>query len=120
MTAHIDKLIATVRARFIPGTNLVRYGNGDWNDSLRPVDPTKRDWMTSAWTVVLFYEQLRRYAEILRRAKRPPSQAKALDALAAAVRKDFNSAPRPRRRCRRLWRVPAGRRRARPFASSKR
>ena len=91
VTAHIEKLIETVRARFIPGTHLVRYGNGDWNDSLRPVDPTKRDWMTSAWTVVLFYEQLRRYAEILRRAKRPPSQAKKLDALAAAVRKDFNT-----------------------------
>jgi len=91
VTGHIDKLIETVRARFIPGTNLVRYGNGDWNDSLRPVDPTKRDWMTSAWTVVLFYEQLRRYAEILRRAKHLPSQAKALDTLAAAVRKDFNT-----------------------------
>ncbi len=91
VTAHIDKLIETVRARFIPGTNLVRYGNGDWNDSLRPVDPTKRDWMTSAWTVVLFYEQLRRYAEILRRARRQPGQAKALDALAAAMRKDVNA-----------------------------
>jgi cellobiose phosphorylase len=91
VTGHIDKLIETVRARFIPGTNLIRYGNGDWNDSLRPVDPTKRDWMTSAWTVALLYEQLGRYAEILRRAKRPASQAKALDALAAAVRKDFNA-----------------------------
>ena len=91
VTAHIDKLIETVRARFIPGTNLVRYGNGDWNDSLRPVDPTKRDWMTSAWTVVLFYEQLRRYAEILRRAQRALKQAKSLDALAAAVRKDVNA-----------------------------
>ena len=68
VTGHIDKLIETVRARFIPGTNLVRYGNGDWNDSLQPVDPTKRDWMTSSWTVALLYEQLRRYAEILRHA----------------------------------------------------
>ena len=91
VTAHIDKLIETVRARFIPGTNLVRYGHGDWNDSLRPVDPTTSDWMTSAWTVVLLYEQLRRYAEILRRAKRAPKRAKELDALAAAVRKDFNA-----------------------------
>jgi cellobiose phosphorylase len=91
VTGHIDKLIETVRARFIPGTNLVRYGHGDWNDSLRPVDPTTSDRMTSAWTVVLFYEQLRRYAEILRRAKRRSGQAKALDALAAAVRKDFNA-----------------------------
>jgi 1,2-beta-oligoglucan phosphorylase len=91
VTAHIDKLIATVRSRFIPGTNLVRYGNGDWNDSLRPVDPTTSDWMTSAWTVVLFYEQLRRYAEILRLAKRAAKRAKELDVLAAGVRKDFNA-----------------------------
>ena len=91
VSSHIDKLIDTVRARFIPGTNLVRYGNGDWNDSLRPIDPTTSDWMTSAWTVVLLYEQLRRYAEILRRAKRASKQAKALDALAAALRKDINA-----------------------------
>jgi cellobiose phosphorylase len=91
VTGHVDKLIDTVRARFIPGTSLIRYGNGDWNDSLQPVDPAKRDWMTSAWTVVLFYEQLRRYAEILRRAKRAPKRAKELDALAAAMRKDFNT-----------------------------
>jgi len=91
VTSHVDKLIETVRARFIPGTNLIRYGNGDWNDSLQPVDPTKHDWMTSAWTVVLLYEQLRRYAEILRHAKRAPRRAKELDALAAAIRKDFNA-----------------------------
>jgi hypothetical protein len=97
VTAHIDKLIATVRGRFIPRTNLVRYGNGDWNDSLRPVDPTTSDWMTSAWTVALFYEQLRRYAEILRRAKRSPKRVKELDALAAAVRKDFNALLIPKR-----------------------
>ena len=32
-------LLATVRERFIPGTHLIRYGEGDWNDSLQPVDP---------------------------------------------------------------------------------
>jgi 1,2-beta-oligoglucan phosphorylase len=90
VTGHVDKLIGTVRARFIPGTNLVRYGAGDWNDSLQPVDPTKRDWMTSAWTVILLYEQLRRYAEILRQAKRAPKRARELQALAAAMRKHFN------------------------------
>jgi cellobiose phosphorylase len=91
VTGHIDKLMETVRSRFIPGTNFIRYGHGDWNDSLQPVDPTKRDWMTSAWTVVLLYEQLLRYAEILRRAKRAPKRARELDALAAAMRKDFNA-----------------------------
>ena len=31
--AHVAKLLATVRERFIPGTHLIRYGEGDWNDS---------------------------------------------------------------------------------------
>jgi cellobiose phosphorylase len=89
VAAHVEKLIATVRERFIPGTNLVRYGNGDWNDSLQPVDPAKRDWLTSSWTVALLYQQLRRYAEILRAAGRSRA-AKQHDALAAAMKKDFN------------------------------
>ena len=60
--AHVDKLLATVRERFIPGTQLIRYGEGDWNDSLQPADPTMRDWMVSSWTVALLYQQLGRYA----------------------------------------------------------
>src|ERR1700739_1754501 len=32
VAAHIVKLIATVRERFVPGTHLLRYGNADWND----------------------------------------------------------------------------------------
>ena len=74
VAAHVDKLFATVEERFIQGTHLIRYGNGDWNDSLQPVDPTKRDWMVSSWTVALLYEQLRRYAEILRRVGRAPAR----------------------------------------------
>src|SRR5208337_5168424 len=83
IATHLDRLIATVRQRFIPGTHLIRYGNGDWNDSLQPVDPTKRDWMVSSWTVALLYEQLRRHAVILRHAGRPPKEAKELESLAA-------------------------------------
>ncbi|HWG05431.1 MAG TPA: cellobiose phosphorylase, partial [Beijerinckiaceae bacterium] len=51
VAVHVEKLIDTVRRRFVAGTNLIRYGNGDWNDSLQPVDPSKRDWMVSSWTV---------------------------------------------------------------------
>jgi len=88
VAAHVAKLVATARERFIPGTHLIRYGNGDWNDSLQPVDPAKRDWMTSSWTVALLYQQLRRYAEVLRVCGRSRA-AKQHDALAAAIRKDF-------------------------------
>jgi cellobiose phosphorylase len=88
VAAHVAKLVATVRERFVPGTHLVRYGNGDWNDSLQPVDPAKRDWMTSSWTVALLHQQLRRYADVLRAAGRSAA-AKDHDALAAAMKKDF-------------------------------
>jgi 1,2-beta-oligoglucan phosphorylase len=88
IATHVDKLIATVRERFVPGTHLLRYGNGDWNDSLQPVDPAKRDWMVSSWTVALLYEQLCRYAAILRRAGRTDGIAE--ERLAAAIREDFN------------------------------
>ena len=89
VAAHVVKLIATARERFIPGTHLLRYGNGDWNDSLQPVDLGLRDWMASSWTIALLYQQLRRYAAILRLAGRARA-AKAHDSLAAAMRKDFN------------------------------
>jgi cellobiose phosphorylase len=86
---HVDKLLETVRRRFIPGTRLIRYGNGDWNDALQPVDPEKRDWMASSWTVALLYQQVRRYAAALRRLGKALA-ADPLDALADAMRTDFN------------------------------
>jgi len=85
---HVAKLIATLRQSFIPGTHLVRYGRGDWNDSLQPVDPAASEWMTSGWTVALLYQQLSRYAEILKACGRSGA-AKAPAALAAAMKTDF-------------------------------
>jgi cellobiose phosphorylase len=87
--AHVAKLLATVRERFIPGTVLIRYGEGDWNDSLQPADPHMRDWMVSSWTVALLFQQLSRYAEVISRAGRP-GEAAELGALAADMRADFN------------------------------
>lgn len=89
LSAHIAKLLATVRSQFIPGTHLIRYGEGDWNDSLQPADPKMRDRMVSSWTVALLFQQIGRYAEILRRAGRE-DQAADLTGLAAAMRADFN------------------------------
>ena len=87
--AHVSKLLSTVCERFIPGTHLIKYGDGDWNDSLQPVDPKMRDWMVSSWTVALLFQQVTRYAEVLRRAGRN-NEAEALESLAAEMRNDFN------------------------------
>jgi cellobiose phosphorylase len=89
VVGHVNGLLAAMRERFIPGTSLIRYGEGDWNDSLQPVDPRMRDWMVSSWTVALLFQQLSRYAEILRRSGRA-GEAEAVRELAARMRKDFN------------------------------
>ncbi|EPE94284.1 GH36-type glycosyl hydrolase domain-containing protein [Rhizobium grahamii] len=86
---HVEKLFQIVQERFIPGTNLVRYGEGDWNDSLQPADPHLRDWMVSSWTVALLYEQVARYAVILAGAGHA-TEAAAFQRTAAAMRQDFN------------------------------
>jgi 1,2-beta-oligoglucan phosphorylase len=89
VAAHVEKLLATIRARFIPGTHLIRYGEGDWNDSLQPADPALRDAMVSSWTIALLYQQLVRYADVMNRVGRS-SEAERLSALARAMRGDFN------------------------------
>jgi cellobiose phosphorylase len=78
-----------VRERFIPGTSLIRYGEGDWNDSLQPADPALRDWMVSSWTVALLFQQISRYAQLLQRVGRNKA-AEELAGLAEAIRVDFN------------------------------
>ena len=85
---HVDKLLDTIRERLVPGTHLIRYGEGDWNDALQPADPSLRDWMVSSWTVALLYQQLVRYAGVLHRAGRDG----AADAISLAVNihGDFN------------------------------
>ena len=88
IAGHVDKLLATVGERFIAGTHLIRYGEGDWNDSLQPADPALRDTMVSSWTSALLYQQVMRYAEVLRRAGRDGVEP--LADLALAVRRDFN------------------------------
>jgi cellobiose phosphorylase len=84
---HVKCLLGAACARFIPGTHLIRYGEGDWNDSLQPIDPMLRDWMVSSWTVALLFQQLTRYAEVLRRAGR---EAEGVSQLACEMKADFN------------------------------
>ena len=62
---HIGALLSGAIARFIPGARLMRYGEGDWNDTLQPADLSLRDWLVSSWTNALFFQQLARYAEVL-------------------------------------------------------
>jgi len=85
---HVERALAVMAARVIPGTHLPAYGHGDWNDSLQPADPAMRERLCSAWTVTLHYQTLTTLARALRRVGRPEPAA-AFEAIATQVREDF-------------------------------
>ena len=85
---HCDRMLAQCEARFVPGTALVNYGDGDWDDTLQPADPAMRTKMISAWTVALSFHTFRQYAAVLRRAG-DGARAARVEALLARIRADF-------------------------------
>jgi CRISPR-associated protein Csx3 len=85
---HCDRVIDQCEARFVRGWALVNYGDGDWDDTLRPADPTMRTRMISSWTVGLSYHAFRQLAEVYRRAAEPERLAR-IEALLARIRADF-------------------------------
>lgn len=86
--AHCDRVIAHAESRFVAGTALVSYGDGDWDDTLQPADPAMRSRMISAWTVGLAYHTFRQLAAVARRAGED-ARASRLEALLARMRSDF-------------------------------
>jgi CRISPR-associated protein Csx3 len=87
--AHCDRVLAQCQARFVRGTALVNYGDGDWDDTLQPADPAMRTRMVSAWTVALAYQTFRQFSEICRRAGQD-ARAWRVDALLERMRADFH------------------------------
>ena len=85
---HCDRVIGLCEARFVAGTALVNYGDGDWDDTLQPADPSMRTHMASAWTVALAFHTFRQLAQVCRRAGHP-DRAGRLEALLGRIRRDF-------------------------------
>jgi cellobiose phosphorylase len=70
LSLHAARALDVIAERVVAGTRLAAYGNGDWNDSLQPVDPAMKESLCSAWTVTLHYHTLRTLAAGLRRVGR--------------------------------------------------
>lgn len=62
--AHINRLIDLIITSFVPGTALVSYGGGDWNDSLQPVNKLLAQRMISSWTVQMNYQAFKEYEQV--------------------------------------------------------
>lgn len=84
---HVNGAVAWMRRQCYPGTSLLRYGEGDWDDSLQPAKAELREHMVSAWTVALSYQVLRRLEEVERRSGR---KIEGLTGFADDVREDFH------------------------------
>lgn len=63
---HIRRAFETLEKRFLPGTALISYAGGDWDDTLQPADEKMKDHLVSAWTQALAYQVLKKLARVLR------------------------------------------------------
>ncbi len=86
---HIDRLVKKVTGSFVPGKSLVRYGGGDWNDSLQPVNRELADRLISSWMVEMNYQAFRQYAEVCFMAGDRGS-ADEMSRYSEMIRTDFN------------------------------
>jgi cellobiose phosphorylase len=88
LAEHVERALALIRRRVVPGTGLAAYWHGDWNDSLQPADPALRERLCSAWTVTLHHQTLHTLARAFGQLGRADASA-GLVAEAAGVRAEF-------------------------------
>ncbi|MDR7333583.1 GH36-type glycosyl hydrolase domain-containing protein [Roseateles asaccharophilus] len=88
LAVHVERALALIRRRVVPGTGLAAYWHGDWNDSLQPADPALRERLCSAWTVTLHHQMLHTLARAFGQLRRGDEAAR-LVAEAAGVRAEF-------------------------------
>ena len=86
---HIDRLVKKVKESFVAGKSLVRYGGGDWNDSLQPVSRDLADRLISSWTVEMNFQAFSQYAEVCSMAG-DADRAEEMNRLCGMIRSDFN------------------------------
>ncbi len=86
---HVGRVIALVVHSFVPGTALVQFGGGDWNDSLQPVSEDMARRLISSWTVQMSYQALSEYLDVCTRAGYS-HEASQLGEITQRILADFN------------------------------
>lgn len=88
LLSHVERALARIERRLIPGTRLAIYGNGDWNDALQLADRALAERVSSAWTTTLQHQSFATLARALRSVDRPTLAAR-LEAERDETRADF-------------------------------
>jgi cellobiose phosphorylase len=86
---HVQRVIDLITNSFMPGTALVPFGGGDWNDSLQPVSKDLARRMISSWTVEMNYQAFVQYGKVCR-IMGDDSTAACLEENGRRIRRDFN------------------------------
>jgi len=86
---HMERLINMIVQSFIPGTALVPFGGGDWNDSLQPVSKDLANRMVSSWTVEMNYQAFTEYQKVYEMAGNT-IKANELNKICGQIKSDFN------------------------------
>ena len=68
MLNHIERAVKTLQSRFLPGTFLISYAGGDWDDTLQPADDSLKTNLVSSWTQALAFQVLRKLSKVLQSA----------------------------------------------------
>lgn len=89
ISEHLDRLIDMITKSFIPGTSLVPFGGGDWNDSLQPVSKDLAARMISSWTVEMNYQAFRQYQEVCEKTGNK-LKSDELNQICENIKSDFN------------------------------
>lgn len=55
---HIKRAVDTIKNRYLPGTALISYAGGDWDDTLQPANRKLKENLVSAWTQALAMQTL--------------------------------------------------------------
>ncbi|MCU1559374.1 hypothetical protein [Mycetocola sp.] len=53
---HVRASLDYIRSHRAPGTELLSYGEGDWDDTLQPAQASMSREMASAWTIALLFQ----------------------------------------------------------------
>ncbi|MBK9291023.1 MAG: hypothetical protein IPM52_05300 [Bacteroidetes bacterium] len=86
---HVERWLKMITDSFLPGTSLVPFGGGDWNDSLQPASPELAARLISSWTVQMCYQAFRSLAAALKPTVHT-ALADRLIQLSTLVRNDFH------------------------------
>ncbi|MCU0377825.1 MAG: hypothetical protein MUC78_06145, partial [Bacteroidales bacterium] len=89
LSEHVERLIKMITDSFIPGTYLVPFGGGDWNDSLQPVSKDLARRMISSWTVEMNYQAFMQYIRVYE-VSGMAEKAEALKKVSDKIKADFN------------------------------